>query len=40
MRIARFSAGSDPQYGVVELPEDGQGHPNTIAALNGSASLS
>ncbi|MGJ3509234.1 fumarylacetoacetate hydrolase family protein [Enemella sp. A6] len=35
MRIARFSAGSDPQYGVVELPEDGQDHPNTIAVLTG-----
>lgn len=35
MRIARFSAGGDPQYGVVELPEDGQEHPDTIAVLNG-----
>jgi 2-keto-4-pentenoate hydratase/2-oxohepta-3-ene-1,7-dioic acid hydratase in catechol pathway len=35
MRIARFSAGGDPQYGVVELAEDGGGHPDTISVLTG-----
>ncbi|WP_152364905.1 fumarylacetoacetate hydrolase family protein [Microlunatus speluncae] len=35
MRIARFSAGSDPQYGIVELAEDQGQHPGTIAVLNG-----
>ncbi|MFC7619222.1 fumarylacetoacetate hydrolase family protein [Microlunatus sp. GCM10028923] len=35
MRIARFTAGSDPQYGIVELAEDGGQHPDTVAVLNG-----
>jgi 2-keto-4-pentenoate hydratase/2-oxohepta-3-ene-1,7-dioic acid hydratase in catechol pathway len=35
MRIARFSAGGDPQYGIVELAEDNGTHPNTIAVLTG-----
>ena len=35
MRIARFAAGDDPQYGVVELPEDGGRHPGTISVLTG-----
>jgi len=33
MRIARFAAGGDPQFGVVELAEDGGPHPDTIAVL-------
>jgi 2-keto-4-pentenoate hydratase/2-oxohepta-3-ene-1,7-dioic acid hydratase in catechol pathway len=35
MRIARFAAGSDPQYGIVELAEDGGKHPGTVAVLTG-----
>jgi 2-keto-4-pentenoate hydratase/2-oxohepta-3-ene-1,7-dioic acid hydratase in catechol pathway len=35
MRIARFSTGSDPQYGIVELAVDGGEHPDTVAALTG-----
>ena len=35
MRIARFSAGSDPQYGIVELAEDGGQHPGTVSVLTG-----
>ncbi|RCK71416.1 MULTISPECIES: fumarylacetoacetate hydrolase family protein [Desertihabitans] len=35
MRIARFVADGDPQYGVVELAEDGGQHPDTVSALNG-----
>ncbi|HLT62577.1 MAG TPA: fumarylacetoacetate hydrolase family protein [Microlunatus sp.] len=35
MRIARYSVGTEPRYGIVELAEDGGQHPNTIAALNG-----
>ncbi|HET9872536.1 MAG TPA: fumarylacetoacetate hydrolase family protein [Propionibacteriaceae bacterium] len=35
MRIARFAAGGDPQFGIVELPEDGGEHPGTIAVLTG-----
>lgn len=35
MRIARFSAGSDPQYGIVELAVDGGEHPDTISAVTG-----
>jgi 2-keto-4-pentenoate hydratase/2-oxohepta-3-ene-1,7-dioic acid hydratase in catechol pathway len=35
MRIARFAADGDPQYGVVELAEDGGKHPGTIAVLTG-----
>ena len=35
MRIARFSSGSDPQYGIVELAADGGDHPDTVSALTG-----
>lgn len=36
MRIARYSmAGEDPAFGVVELAEDGGGHPDTVSALTG-----
>ena len=35
MRIARVSGGGDPQYGVVELSEDGGQHPDTVAMLTG-----
>jgi len=35
MRIARFSAGGDPQFGVVELAEDGGQHPDTVSVLTG-----
>jgi 2-keto-4-pentenoate hydratase/2-oxohepta-3-ene-1,7-dioic acid hydratase in catechol pathway len=35
MRIARFASGDDPQYGVVELAEDGGRHPGTVAVLTG-----
>lgn len=35
MRIARYVAGESPVFGVVELAEDGGGHPDTILALSG-----
>ena len=35
MRIARFSADGDPQYGVVELAEDGGRYPGTVSVLTG-----
>jgi 2-keto-4-pentenoate hydratase/2-oxohepta-3-ene-1,7-dioic acid hydratase in catechol pathway len=35
MRIARFAAGGDPQFGIVELPEDGGQHPDTVSVLTG-----
>jgi 2-keto-4-pentenoate hydratase/2-oxohepta-3-ene-1,7-dioic acid hydratase in catechol pathway len=35
VRIARFAAGRDPQYGVVELAEDGGPHPDTVSVLTG-----
>ena len=35
MRIARFAAGGDPQYGIVELAEDGGSHPGTVSVLTG-----
>ncbi|WP_026927005.1 fumarylacetoacetate hydrolase family protein [Granulicoccus phenolivorans] len=35
MRVARFSSGGDPQYGLVELARDGGEHPDTVAVLNG-----
>jgi 2-keto-4-pentenoate hydratase/2-oxohepta-3-ene-1,7-dioic acid hydratase in catechol pathway len=35
MRIARFAAGGDPQYGVVELVEDGGRYPGTVSVLTG-----
>src|SRR6476659_878352 len=33
MRIARFAAGGDPQFGVVELAEDGGRYPDTVSVL-------
>lgn len=35
MRVARFTAGSDPAYGLVELEADGGKHPDTIAVISG-----
>ena len=36
MRIARFAAGGgEPQYGIVELAEDGGSHPDTVSVLTG-----
>ncbi|WP_420175510.1 fumarylacetoacetate hydrolase family protein [Luteococcus sp. OSA5] len=36
MRIARYAlAGSEPQFGLVELTSDGGEHPETIAAITG-----
>ena len=36
MRIARYVAdGGDPAFGIVELAEDGAGHPDSIAAITG-----
>ncbi|MEA4944069.1 MAG: fumarylacetoacetate hydrolase family protein [Propionicimonas sp.] len=35
MRVARFSHGGEPQYGVVELAEDGGPNPETIAVVTG-----
>ncbi len=35
MRIARFAAGGEPQYGVVELAEDGGRYPGTVSVLTG-----
>jgi 2-keto-4-pentenoate hydratase/2-oxohepta-3-ene-1,7-dioic acid hydratase in catechol pathway len=35
VRIARFAAGGDPQYGVVELAEDSGRNPNTVSVLTG-----
>jgi 2-keto-4-pentenoate hydratase/2-oxohepta-3-ene-1,7-dioic acid hydratase in catechol pathway len=35
MRIARFTAGGDPQYGVVELAEDNGRHPGTVSIVTG-----
>jgi 2-keto-4-pentenoate hydratase/2-oxohepta-3-ene-1,7-dioic acid hydratase in catechol pathway len=35
VRIARFAAGGDPKYGVVELTEDGGQHPDTVSVLTG-----
>ncbi|MFP5284077.1 MAG: fumarylacetoacetate hydrolase family protein [Actinomycetes bacterium] len=35
MRIARFASGDEPQYGVVELAEDGGAHPDTVSVLTG-----
>jgi 2-keto-4-pentenoate hydratase/2-oxohepta-3-ene-1,7-dioic acid hydratase in catechol pathway len=35
VRIARFAAGGDPQYGIVELAEDGGQHPDTVSVLTG-----
>jgi 2-keto-4-pentenoate hydratase/2-oxohepta-3-ene-1,7-dioic acid hydratase in catechol pathway len=35
VRIARFAAGGDPQYGVVELAEDGGPNSDTVSVLTG-----
>ncbi len=35
MRIARFADGGEPQYGIVELTEDGGRHPQTVSVLTG-----
>jgi 2-keto-4-pentenoate hydratase/2-oxohepta-3-ene-1,7-dioic acid hydratase in catechol pathway len=35
VRIARFSAGGDPQYGIVELADDGGRYPDTVSVLTG-----
>ncbi|HEU5485902.1 MAG TPA: fumarylacetoacetate hydrolase family protein [Microlunatus sp.] len=35
MRIARFSTGGDPAFGIVELAADGGKHPDTVSALTG-----
>jgi 2-keto-4-pentenoate hydratase/2-oxohepta-3-ene-1,7-dioic acid hydratase in catechol pathway len=35
VRIARFAAGGDPQYGVVELTGDGGRYPETVSVLTG-----
>ena len=35
MRIARFAAGRDPQYGVVELSGDAGRYPDTVSVLTG-----
>jgi 2-keto-4-pentenoate hydratase/2-oxohepta-3-ene-1,7-dioic acid hydratase in catechol pathway len=35
VRIARFTAGGDPQYGVVELTDDGGRYPETVSVLTG-----
>ncbi|MFL6043964.1 MAG: fumarylacetoacetate hydrolase family protein [Propionibacteriaceae bacterium] len=35
MRIARLAAGGDPQYGVVELAEDGGPNADTVSVLTG-----
>jgi 2-keto-4-pentenoate hydratase/2-oxohepta-3-ene-1,7-dioic acid hydratase in catechol pathway len=35
VRIARFAAGGDPQYGIVELAADGGAHPDTVSVLTG-----
>ena len=35
MRIARFVAGGDPMFGVVELAEDQGPNPETVAVLTG-----
>jgi len=39
MRIARFTTGDTPHYGIVELAEDQSSHPNTIAVLDGDPLL-
>jgi 2-keto-4-pentenoate hydratase/2-oxohepta-3-ene-1,7-dioic acid hydratase (catechol pathway) len=35
MRIARFVAGAEPAYGLVELAEDNGPHPDTISVVSG-----
>ncbi|MDN5762271.1 MAG: fumarylacetoacetate hydrolase family protein [Microlunatus sp.] len=35
MRIARFSTGGDPAFGIVELAADGGKYPDTVSTLTG-----
>ncbi|HHV22587.1 MAG TPA: fumarylacetoacetate hydrolase family protein [Propionibacterium sp.] len=35
MRVARFSTGGDPVFGLVELAADGGEHPDTVAVISG-----
>jgi len=35
MRVARFADGAEPQYGIVELTEDGGRFPQTVSVLTG-----
>ena len=35
MRVARFSIGSDPAFGIVELAADGGKYPDTVSTLTG-----
>jgi 2-keto-4-pentenoate hydratase/2-oxohepta-3-ene-1,7-dioic acid hydratase in catechol pathway len=35
MRIARFSSGGDPAFGIVELAADGGKNPDTVSTLTG-----
>lgn len=35
MRVARFTAGKDPAFGLVELEGDGGNHPDSITVLTG-----
>jgi 2-keto-4-pentenoate hydratase/2-oxohepta-3-ene-1,7-dioic acid hydratase in catechol pathway len=35
MRIARFSTGGDPAFGIVELAADGGKYPETVSTLTG-----
>jgi 2-keto-4-pentenoate hydratase/2-oxohepta-3-ene-1,7-dioic acid hydratase in catechol pathway len=35
VRIARFTAGGDPQYGVVELSGEGGRYPDTVSVMTG-----
>ena len=39
MRIARFATGGDPQYGIVELAEDGGRHPDTVVGAHRRSDL-
>lgn len=35
MRVARFSTGGDPKYGLVELASDNGKHPDTVTVISG-----
>lgn len=35
MRVARFSTGGDPKYGLVELASDNGRHPDTVTVISG-----
>ena len=35
MRVARFADGAEPQYGIVELTEDGGRFPQSVSVLTG-----